>query len=429
MGAGLRAPATALLALLACAAPAIAETQLQAYTRLRAAAAAASKAGDHALAEQRLNDARAIFPNHPGALVMLARAQAAQGHAGEAAATLDRLAREGLAYDVAADPALKAVAEAPAMAPVLARLKANGGPVGRLARSLQLAGGGRPVEGVAYDAASRRLIFSTVGGGRLMALEADGRARPFGAFQAQGGLFGLAVDAQRGALWATEASGPKLPAGGPPATALVRLDLKTGALVERYGLAGDHLLGDLTLGPDGTVYASDGSDGGGVYRLKPGAKTLEALVAPGELGSPQGLAVVDGGRALIVADYASGLHRIDPATGAMARLAEPEAVTLTGIDGVVRDGAGLIVTQNGNAPQRILRVRLADHGRRIAGVEVLLANPGLPGEAPDVALGAVAGREFVFVARSGWAKADGEGRLTPEAAAAPALIGWIPLGS
>lgn len=426
MGRGLRAPTIALLALLACSAPAIAETQLQAYLRLRQAAAEAAKAGDNATAERRLDDARAIFPNHPGALVMLARAQAAQGRTDAAVATLDRLAREGLVYDVAGDPALAPLAADSAMAPVLARLKANGAPVSRLARSLELAGAGRPVEGVAYDPAARRLIFSAVGGRRLTALEPDGTVRPFGAL-ARGGLFGVMADAARGALWATEASGPNLPGGGPAATALLRLVLKTGTLVERHPLAGEHLLGDLTVGPDGSVYVTDGGEGGGVYRLKPGSKALEPLVAPGQLGSPQGLAVVDGGRALIVADYSSGLHRIELATGALTRLEEPEAVTLTGVDGVARDGAGLVVTQNGNAPQRVLRIRLADHGRRIAGVEVLLANPALPGDAPDIALGAVTEGSFVFVARSGWAKADDKGQLPPAEAAAPALIGWIPL--
>lgn len=426
MARGRRAPILALLALIACSTPAIAQTQLQAYLRLRAAAAEAAKAGDNATAEQRLNEARAIFPNHPGALVMLARAQAARGHVEAAAATLERLAREGLVYDVAGDPALKSLAGTPAMAPVLARLKANGDPLGRLSRSFELAGAGRPVEGVAYDPGARRLIFSAVGGRRLTALEADGTVRPFGA-PAQGGLFGLIADAPRGTLWATEASGPAFPGGGPAATALLRLDLKTGALVQRYPLAGALVLGDLTVGPDGSVYVSDGNDGGGLYRLKPGSKALEPLVAPGVLGSPQGMAVADAGRALIVADYASGLHRIDLATGAMTRLEEPEAVTLTGVDGVARDGDDLIVTQNGNAPQRVLRLRLADHARRIARVEVLLSNPALPGEAPDLALGTVAGRSFVFVARSGWAKADDKGQLAPADQAAPALIGWIPL--
>jgi hypothetical protein len=93
----------------------------------------------------------------------------------------------------------------------------------------------------------------------------------------------------------------------------------------------------------------------------------------------------------------------------------------------VRDGEDLILTQNGNAPQRVLRLRLADHGRRIAGVETLLANPPLAGDAADITLGAVVGRSFVFVVRSGWAGADDKGQLSPADQAAPALIGWIGL--
>lgn len=425
---GLRA-SSALLALLLCTAPAVAETQFAAYARLRAAAAEASKAGDNALAERRLREAALLFPHHPGLMVLLARAQAAQGHAVDAVATLDRLAREGVVHDIPADKALAPLKDTPAMAAVLARIKANGRPVGRLARSLQLAGAGRPVEGVAYDPAARRLLFASVGGRRLLALAADGRTGPFGGLRAEGGLYGLAADARRGLLWATEASGPDLPGGGAPATALLRLDLATGDLRGRFPLAlqGAHQLGDLTVGPDGTVYATDGL-AGGVYRLRPGGSALEPLVAPGELSSPQGLAVMDAGRVLVVADYPTGLWRVDLATGAIRRLAEPAEVTLVGLDGMARDGDELILTQNGVAPQRVLRVRLTPGARAVASVQVLLANPALAGGAPDISLGTVAGRSFVFVARSGWATADDKGALSPEDAAAAAEIGWLDLG-
>jgi sugar lactone lactonase YvrE len=312
------------------------------------------------------------------------------------------------------------------MAPVLARLKANARPQGRLARSLELAGAGLPVEGVASDPRTGRLIFSAVGGRRLLALEADGAVRPFGAAAADGGLYGLAADPSRNLLWAAQAAGPRLPGAGSWATALLRLDLTTGAVLSRHPLAlgGEHQLGDVAVGPDGAVYASD-AIGGGVYRLRPGARSLEPLVAPGLFGSPQGLAVMDRGRVLIVADYPTGLHRIDLASGAVARLAEPGAATLTGTDGVARDGEDLIVTQNGAEPQRVLRVRLDPEARRIRRIETLLANPELAGGPADIALGTVAGRSFVFVARSGWAGADQAGRLSAAAAAAPALIGWI----
>jgi hypothetical protein len=143
------------------------------------------------------------------------------------------------------------------------------------------------------------------------------------------------------------------------------------------------------------------------------------------------MARADQGRALIVADYGSGLHRIDLATGDDELLAEPEDVTLTGIDGMAADGADLIVTQNGFAPQRVLRLNLSPDGHAVRSVRVLLSNPALAAGAPDLALGAVAGtgadRAYIFVARSGWAEVGAKGMMTRAAAAAPATIGWIDL--
>ena len=84
------------------------------------------------------------------------------------------------------------------------------------------------------------------------------------------GLFGLAVDVPRRRLWATTAATAEVPGLAEQdrgRTALLCYDLDLGVLLRRTELdagPGAHVLGDLTVGPDGTVYVTD-SVGGGVY--------------------------------------------------------------------------------------------------------------------------------------------------------------------
>jgi len=64
-----------------------------------------------------------------------------------------------------------------------------------------------------------------------------------------------------------------------PPDALVALDRRTGRVLRRFELPRDgarHVLGDMTIGPDGAVYVTD-SVAGGVYRLRPGGAALDTL--------------------------------------------------------------------------------------------------------------------------------------------------------
>ncbi len=95
----------------------------------------------------------------------------------------------------------------------------------------------------------------------------------------------------------------------------------------------------------------------------------------------------------------------------------PANLTLLGVDGLVRDGDGLIAVQNGVNPQRILRLALSPDGARITAASVLAAN--LP-QLDEPTGGAMLDGRFVFVARSQWSDFGDDGLKTP--APAPAQL-------
>lgn len=414
--AGLGAVLAAQL-VIAAAAP---ESRLEQYFRLRTEAAAAVKANDLVGAEARLEAALALYPTSPGSLIRLARVETAAGKPHEAIAHLDAYAWLGLTWDVAGDPSLKALVDRADFAPVATRLKTNADPVGAPQEIATLSPPGAVYEGVVR--VDGGWILSSVAGRGLLRRTGDGQLETLLSPDAEtGGLFGMAVSADGKVLWVAESRGPGIPgSSGEPRTGLLKVSLPGGRVLARYFVPEDgrkHQLGDVALGEDGTVYASDGV-GAVIYRLKPGAVKLEPFVATRDMASPQGMAICPGGAAMVVADYSSGLHRIDLKTGALTPVGGLRAA-LAGTDGLFRIPhdfsmrnasplpVALVATQNGVSPARVLFLRLSSDCDELEDLGVIAAgHPGMD----DLTLGAFGGGAVVFIAASGWAGYDGDGK-------------------
>lgn len=422
--------AIAFAGLLAGATPSMAqevvETDVAAFQRLRAEGIAAANADDLATAAARLAEADARIPNHPGLMLMRARVAAAAGRPAEALALAQRYADTGLSMNLGGDPALASLSDQPGFAALEAAVEANRSPVGadRLTALAAVAGDGL-VESVARDKARGRWLAAMIRDRTIVALNDAGDVSPFLTPDGEiGGVLGLAMDAPAGVLWAATAPVPpamqdRAADAAPLASALLKIDVATGRVLVRYPAPAGQMLGDVTLAPDGTVYVA----GGDLFQLKPGGEALEVLLPAGLMRSPQGMVVTPDGAALIVADYSSGLWRVDRASGAATRLAAPANASLIGIDGLISDGGFLYALQNGTAPQGVLKLTPDAGWSRIGAVQVLAAN--LP-QIDEPTTGLVHEGELVFVSRSQWSDFDGEGALrtpTPE----PALISRLRL--
>lgn len=409
-----------------------AESDVQAFRRLRTEAVAAAGADDLATATSRLAEADARIANHPGLILMRARVAAAAGQPDEALAQVRRYARGGLVFNLAGDRALSALADAPGYAEAVAAIEANRAPVGadRLTEIARI-DGSVIVESLIRDEARGRWLVSQVRGRTIVALADDGTVSAFlGPSPETGGVLGMAIDAGAGILWA--ATSPLAPAvhglaadAVRPAPGLLKIDLATGAVLARLAAPSgppERGLGDIVRGPDGTIHVAD-SVTGELLALRPGATALDVLLPAGTLASPQGMVVSPDGAALIVADYSSGLWRIDRATGAAQRLSAPADASLIGVDGLTTDGHVLYGFQNGVAPQRVLKLTPDAGWRSILVAEVLAANLPIIDEPTT---GLVRNRELVFVSRSQWSDFGGDGAQTT-ATPAPAVIARLPL--
>lgn len=286
----------------------------------------------------------------------------------------------------------------------------------------------RLVEGIAWDAARKRLFIGTVVEGRLAYLE-EGRWHEVALGSPRGGLFGMAVDAKRRLLWIATGVVDQVAVPGERMSGLIAVDLDSLHVVRRVPASGG-AVGDVTVAPDGTVFASN-SVSGAIHRCRPGCAALEDLVPPGRFRSPQGMALSKPGERLYVADYGSGLWVVEPRTGQAVPMRVAQAMMLDGIDGlvaahatVIPAGEGLIAIQNGTRPRRIVKLHPGKRGDMIASITPLLA---LSPDGPEPTLGVLVDGRLYYVGDGQWERYGAAGILKDGQAPRPTPILQLPV--
>ena len=130
------------------------------------------------------------------------------------------------------------------------------------------------------------------------------------------------------------------------------------------------------------------------------------------------------GDAVYVADYSLGLLRVDLRTNQITRLDDVPGSTSIGCDGIAWDRDAIVAVQNGVAPARVMRFVVDATGTRIVTAVVLDRNVAI---ADEPTIGAVVGKEFVYVANSQWEKYTDTGVRKRERPLAPPVLLAVPL--
>lgn len=393
-------------------------------------ASRALRAGDLAAARSEAARAATAWPTQPVYLYGRALTAARAGDTAAALAALGAYAALGAGRRLDGDSAFAAYRALPAFAALAARLDANLAPLPRSRPRAALADSTFWPEGVDWDRRTRRFYVASVRHRTIAEIAPDGATRELWrrGQAGMGALLGVRVDPAGGVLWATTSGIPQMAGYAPgdsTVAALLRVRIADGTVERRWDLPvrpGGHVLGDVAIGPGGDVYVSDSNEPV-LYRLRPGADTLERIASP-LFRSLQGVAPAPDGRAVYVADYSHGLLRVELASGRVTRLADAPGSTSLGCDGLVWHDGALVAVQNGLAPARIVRFVLDRAGERIVRADVLDRNVAV---ADEPTIGTVVDGELVYVANSQWEKHDGRGaRIAARPLTAPVLLA-VPL--
>ena len=225
------------------------------------------------------------------------------------------------------------------------------------------------LEGIAFDAKGERFFIGSIAQRKIIVTDAKGQARDFSSPSDKlDPVLGLAVDAGHGHLYAVSTNGFEESAKTERRNAVVRYDLKSGRLTNRFFAPDAMQLNDLTVASDSTLYVTD-SMGGTLFRKKPDEAKLARFGGAGALRGVNGIALSADG--ILYAAISTGIVRVDTATGEPTRLPQPDTVVTGGIDGLYWHDGDLIGVQNVTNPGRVVRITLTDKGTRIAGLTLL----------------------------------------------------------
>jgi sugar lactone lactonase YvrE len=389
------------------------------WREIQAAARAAHQAKNYPLFRDNLLKLREVLRGHPRVTYNLAAAEALTGNEKAALDWLKTYASMGFVWDIAADPDFAAIKGSAGFADILHRMDENRKPVSAGTTAFTLPEKDMLAEDLTYDPKTKTFYVSSVHHRKIVAVDSRGGVRDF-IREGQDGIWGIlavSVDAKRRVLWASTAAMAQVSGyreGDKGRSAVLKYDLATGRLIQRYDLAGEgagHVLGDMTVSPDGDVYVSDGISAG-VYTIRHDRDQLEILAGPENLASPQTPALSPDGKRLFVADYSHGIAIIDLATRGVSWLQGPDDFSPAAIDGLCLSGRTLIAVQNGTSPIRIISIRLDPTLRRAESWQVIEANTAALGT-PTHAI--AVGRELYFIGHSGWDNFTDEGPVKPGA--------------
>ena len=224
-------------------------------------------------------------------------------------------------------------------------------------------------EGIAYDATGKRFFLGSISQHKIIATDPKGNARdlsiPSDKLDA---ILGLAVDSDHEALYAVSTNGFEDSAKNERRNEVVRYDLKTGRLTDRYPASEAEQLNDLTIAGDGTLYSTD-SASGTVFRKKPDEKALSRFGEKGGLRGANGITLSKDGKLYVT--LSTGVALVDTNSGEPTRLPQPDGVVTGGCDGLYWHDGALVGIQNTTNPGRVVKIALGDNGTRITGLTVL----------------------------------------------------------
>jgi sugar lactone lactonase YvrE len=224
-------------------------------------------------------------------------------------------------------------------------------------------------EGIAFDPGGDRFFVGSIAQRKIIVSDGQGETHDFSSpADKLDQVLGIRIDPARGQLYAVSTNASEENAKKERRNAVLRYNLKTGKLIDRFSAPEAMQLNDLVVRSDGTIYVTD-SAGGSLFRRQADETTLTRFGAAGALRGANGIALSKDGTLYVA--ISTGIARVDLSTGEPTRLSQSDTVVTGGIDGLYWDEGDLLGVQNGTNPGRVIRITLTDKGDRISGITVL----------------------------------------------------------
>lgn len=398
--------------------------------RARAAFAEAGRAATVREALPHLARAARTWPTQPSYWMSMARAGARMADTAAVHEALVALASLETGRGLLMDSAMRRLTLAPTLRASVTALERATAPIVGGHVVAAIADSNVFAEGIDANTRTGHLYVGSVRQRTVLEITPNGDVRDLAVSRDSrvGAVLGVRVARDGKHLYATTATLPMMHNYSPldsAVGAIVYIRIADGAVLRRWEVPRDgsqHLLGDLAIAADGTVFATD-SYAPVIFVLRPDADTLQQI-RHRHFRSLQGIAVIPGHRALVVADYSHGLLRVDIDRESVVRLDDVPGSTTLGIDGIIWHEGAILAVQNGVQPPRIIRITLNAAHTGVATFRVIDRQPAI---ADEPTIGTLWRGGFVYVANSQWDKYDEAGMRKPGTALGPTRLMCVPL--
>jgi hypothetical protein len=352
----------------------------------------------------------AFLNGSPGATLQLMSAESFAGKQDEALRSFAQFVAMGQqAGETLQAEQFKPLRTLPKFLSTQADMAANGSRISKTTEVFRLKSLVQIPEDIDYDAAGKRFYISNVLGKNIVAVDLVGRTTQFAQAPDPWPVMALKIDAPRNVLWATEtalAGFTSVPEKDWGRSAVLMYEFSSGRLLHRIEGPPQTALGDMALDLNGNAIVSDGENGG-VYRVNRMTLGFERIDA-GDFVSPQTPVVLPEGKHVLVPDYVRGIGVLDLLTKHVDWIPMVGKHALSGIDGLYAAGDTLIATQNGTAPERVVRFLLNPSKTEVLSESVIERATDTLGEPTH---GVIVGGYFYYIANSGWNNLDDHGAL------------------
>lgn len=353
---------------------------------------------------------KALVNGEPDSLLDVARASAHLGDVNTAFRNLEQFVDMGQSTDLLGTlPDFAALRNQTEFTKIQDRMKANQSPISLSSTAYSLPDSNLLAEDLDFDPHTRRFFITSVREKKIVSVDANGKMADFAKSPDNWPMLAIKVDPSRGVVWATEVAMQGFTFAPQPdwgRSAVLCYDISNGKLLSRVEGPHGSALGDMVLAPDGSVIVSDG-DGGGVYRLALRQNALERLDA-GDFISPQTPAMHPDGKHIFVPDYVRGIGVLEVTTKQVRWLSMEGRFALNGVDGLYFDHDLLIAVQNGTSPERVVTFRMDPTLTRIQSETIIERSTKTLG---DPTHGVILGKDFYYIANSGWDVIDEHGNM------------------
>lgn len=356
--------------------------------------------------------ALAIRPDNPPVIYNLSVTRTLSGNKSSALELLNKLASLKLVFHPEKDSDFISIWNDNDFKSIVSKFQDNGKPAGLTGVSFKLQEKNLITEGITYYPKTKTFYVSSIHKRKIVSVDINGKAEDFIKSGQDNiwGLFGMAIDTLKGILWVCTSSVPHIEnydSTDSDMAGIYKYNIAEKKLLKKYILndGKKHLFGDLTLSAGGKVFISD-SRSNTVYIIDPKKDKLEKFLGSDDFISLQGITTSNDRKFLFLADYASGIYKVNISSKQVIKLTIPDSICTVGIDGLYYYNNSLIAVQNGITPNRVIQLFLNNNNKSIVNYKILAANVS-PMEDPT--LGIINGNRFYFIANSQWNKMNEDG--------------------